>query len=120
MQDFRQLQVWQKSHAIVLAIYQATQAFPPSEMYGLTNQLRRSSTSIPTNIAEGCGRGSDAGFVRFLHFAVGSANEVEYQLLLAHDIGYLNQAVYQQLNQQTAEIKRMLIGLLKTLKINSS
>lgn len=85
MQDFKQLKVWEKSHLLALAIYQATHTFPSSEQYGLTNQLRRATVSIPSNLAEGSGRGSDADFGRFVQIAIGSASEVEYQLLLAHD-----------------------------------
>lgn len=116
MQDFRQLQVWQKSHLLVLAVYQASQTFPSHEMYGLTNQLRRAVVSVPSNIAEGSGRGSDADFARFVQIAVGSVSETEYQLLLAHDLGYLNAVTHTDLQEQIAEIKRMMLGLLKKLK----
>ena len=77
MKDFRQLQVWEKSHQLALGVYKATQDFPKEELYGLTSQIRRASTSIPTNIAEGCGRGTDPEFARFLQIAMGSASETE-------------------------------------------
>ena len=119
MQDFRQLQVWQKSHQLVLQVYGITQAFPASEGYGLSQQMRRASVSVPSNIAEGSGRGSDKEFAHFAQIAVGSISELEYQLLLAKDLGYLNASRYQELSLQITEVKRMLIGLRKKLKANS-
>jgi four helix bundle protein len=86
MRDFRNLQVWEKAHALALSVYKATVSFPKEELYGLTSQIRRSSTSIPTNIAEGCGRNGDAELARFMSIGMGSASELEYQLLLAHDL----------------------------------
>jgi len=119
LRDFKQLQVWEKSHQVTLAIYRATAGFPKDEMYGLTNQMRRASVSVPANIAEGCGRSSDADFGRFLYIAMGSASELEYHLLLAHDLSYLTTNDYQLLTSQTIEIKRMLTGFIKKLKANS-
>ncbi len=116
MQDFRNLNVWQKSHELTLAVYRATVAFPKSELYGLTSQLRRASSSIAANIAEGCGRGGDADFARFVQVAMGSASEVEYHLLLARDLGLLPDDAYQNLDGQVTEVKRMLATLIKTLK----
>jgi four helix bundle protein len=83
MQDFRKLKVWEKSHNLTLEIYKSTESFPGSEIYGLTSQTRRSCSSIPANISEGCGRKSAAEFARFLQIAMGSASELEYHLLLA-------------------------------------
>lgn len=116
MKDFRQLQVWEKSHQLALAIYKATKEFPKEELYGLTSQIRRASMSIPTNIAEGCGRGTDADFARFLQIAMGSASETEYQLLLAKDLGFLSNDSYTPLHNKAEEVKRMLASLLKTLR----
>jgi four helix bundle protein len=116
VRDFRKLQVWEKSHQLTLAIYKATVGFPIAESYGLTNQIRRASASIPANIAEGCGRNSKADFARFLSIAMGSTSELEYHLLLAHDLSYLATPDYQRLASQTTEIKRMLTGFIKTLK----
>ena len=93
-----------------------TAGFPKSELYGLTNQIRRASVSIPTNIAEGCGRGSDADFARFLQIAFGSSNEVDYLLLLSFDLGMIAETIFAKLNSQIVEIKRMVSGLLKKLK----
>lgn len=116
MKDFRQLKVWERSHQLALAIYKVTKEFPKEELYGLTSQIRRSSMSIPTNIAEGCGRNTDADFARFIQMAAGSASETEYQLLLSHDLGFLNSDQYDTLNTDITEIKRMLTSLLKTLR----
>ena len=85
MKDFRQLKVWEKAHHLALEVYKTTATFPKEEIYGLTSQLRRASVSIPTNIAEGCGRNTNADFARFLQIAMGSASETEYELILAHD-----------------------------------
>lgn len=77
MQNFRDLRVWQKAHSFVLSLYRVTKSFPREEIYGLTAQIRRAAVSIPSNIAEGCARGSDADFARFLQNSMGSASEVE-------------------------------------------
>jgi four helix bundle protein len=91
MKDFRQLKVWEKSHQLALSVYKATKKFPKEELYGLTSQIRRASMSIPTNIAEGCGRNTDKEFARFLQIAMGSASETEYQLILARDLEFFQQ-----------------------------
>lgn len=116
MKDFRKLGVWEKSHQLALEIYKITQKFPASEQYGLISQMRRAGVSIPTNIAEGCGRDSDAELKRFLFIALGSASELEYQLLLSHDLQFLDSPSYQHLTNQVTEIKRMLASLIKKLK----
>ncbi|MBS4029224.1 MAG: four helix bundle protein [Ignavibacteriales bacterium] len=116
MKDFRDLKVWKKSHLLTLEIYKVTSTFPKEEIYGITSQMRRSSSSIPTNIAEGCGRGSDAEFVRFLFIAMGSANELDYQLLLARDLKFLNEEAYLNLYAEVVEIKKMLSSLINKIK----
>lgn len=116
MKDFRNLTVWQKAHQLTLAVYSVTQQFPSDERYGLTSQIRRAATSIPTNIAEGCGYGSDAELKRFLQIAMGSASEVDYQLLLARDLKFISPQDYQPLAQQIDEIKRMLATFIKKLR----
>jgi len=93
-----------------------TAAFPTEERYGLTSQIRRASSSIPANIAEGCGRDGDAELSRFLHIAMGSASELEYHLLLAHDLDYLDSKKHTALEQQVTEVKRMLAGFIRQLK----
>ena len=116
MQDFKKLQVWQKSHDLTLRMYELTSRFPREEMYGLTNQIRRACASIPTNIAEGCGRGSSADFARFLHIAMGSANETEYLILLARDLKYLDTDLFVGLMDTIIEVRKMLTSLLRRLK----
>jgi four helix bundle protein len=115
MKDFRSLQVWKKSHHLTVEVYKATACFPASELYGLTSQIRRASSSVPANIAEGCGRSGEAELNHFLHIAMGSASELEYHLLLAHDLGFLEDLKYQQLADFTTEVKRMLASLIKKL-----
>ena len=115
MKDFRQLKVWQKAHQLTLAIYQATASFPRDEIYGLTSQMRRASASIPSNIAEGCGRNSDAELARYCSMAAGSASELEYHLLLARDLNLIPLNDYQLLADQIVEIKRMLTGFVQKL-----
>ena len=116
MRNFRELKVWEKGHYLALAAYKATAKFPKDELYGLTGQIRRSCVSIPANIAEGCGRNGDAELARFLQIAMGSASELEYHLLLSHDLGLLTAANYKQLTQETTEVKRMLTSFIQTLK----
>lgn len=112
MQDYRRLKVWSKSHALALQIYRTTQEFPSDERFGLTSQLRRAASSVPANIAEGCGRGGTRELRRFLIVASGSASELEYHLLLAKDLGYLSDLA---LSTRTAEVKRMLASLINRL-----
>ena len=116
MKDFRNLQVWEKAHALTLDVYKTTVSFPKEELYSLTSQIRRSSASIPTNIAEGCGRSGDAELARFMQIGMGSASELEYQLLLAHDLKYLDDKLYAELHEKVTEVKRMLASFIKTLK----
>jgi four helix bundle protein len=116
MRDFRKYDVWKLGHEIVLDIYQITQNFPTHEIYGITNQLRRASVSIPTNISEGCGRNSDAEFSRFIHIALGSASEVEYLIQLSLDLKYLKENSYQELNDKISLIKKKLYHLNKSLQ----
>src|SRR5690348_3685739 len=104
MQDFRGLKVWEKEHRLTLAIYKVTTTFPRDERFGLTGQIRRACGSIPANIAEGCGRGTGSDFARFLQIAMGSASELEYHLLLAHDLGYLHPADYEPMIGEAREI----------------
>lgn len=116
MKDFRKLQVWQKAHQLALDVYAATKSFPREELYGLTGQIRRAAVSIPTNIAEGCGRNSDGELARFAEIAMGSASELEYLLLFSHDLKLLEPSIYRDLDGKTVEVKRMLGSLIKKLK----
>ncbi len=115
MRDFRTLKVWEKAHTLTLAVYTATADFPSSELHGLTSQIRRASSSIPANIAEGCGRESDTEMRRFASIAMGSASELDYHLLLAHDLGYLSADEYGRLGDALSEVKRMLAGFIRSL-----
>lgn len=115
MRDFRQLKVWQKAHRLVLDIYRNARSFPPEERYGLTAHLLKSATSVPSNIAEGCGRRTDTELAHFLGIAAGSASETEYQLLLAHDLGYLAEPDHCALDAQVNEVKRMLNAFIQRL-----
>ena len=119
MKDFRKLQVWQKSHQLTLALYRVTRSFPRDEIYGLTAQIRRASSSIPANLAEGCGRNGDAELARFCNIAGGSASELEYHLLLARDLELIQPNDYELLTQQTIEIKRMLTVFVRKLTAES-
>jgi four helix bundle protein len=116
VKDFHELKVWQKAHQLTLAVYQITAGFPREERYGLTSQLRRCSSSIPANLAEGCGRNGDAEFARFCSIAMGSASELEYHLLLAKDLKLLKPNDHAELSQRATELKRMLTALLQKLK----
>lgn len=120
MKDFRKLEVWGKAHLLVLGVYKATTSFPKEELYGLTSQIRRSGTSIPANIAEGCGREGDAEFSRFLQISLGSTIELEYHLLLAHDLQLLIDKDYDNLNNQVGEVRKMLIAFIKRIKSNET
>ena len=115
MQDFRNLVVWQKSHKLALRVYAESEQFPAGIGWSLQSQLIRAATSIPANIAEGCGRAGDREFRRFLRHSLGSACELEYHLLLARDLGFLSRGAYSSLNPQAVEVKRMLSGLIRRL-----
>lgn len=119
MKDFKELLVWKKAHELTLDVYQATKSLPKEEAYGLTSQLRRAASSVPANIAEGCGRNSDAELARFLQIAAGLASEVEYHLLLARDLQYLDTEKHAKLDFQINEIKKMLNVFLQKLRANS-
>lgn len=116
MRDFTRLKVWERSHRLTLAVYRATVAFPKEEQYGLKSQIRRSCASVPANIAEGCGRGTNADLARFLQIALGSASELQYHLRLAHDLSYLNPDTYKHLTWEVEDVKRMLTSFIKNLR----
>ena len=115
MWDFHNYKLWDKGHQFALSIYKKTKTFPKDELFGITSQIRRAATSIPFNIAEGCGRRSDSEFAHFLNIAAGSASEVEEELLLSYDLEFLDKASYQQLNKEINDIKAMLNKLIETL-----
>ena len=109
MRDFHKLLIWQRSHQLTLDVYKASKSFPNEELFGLTSQIRRAVSSIPTNIAEGCGRNSNKELAHFLQIALGSASEVEYELLLANNLGYINDADYQALADETIAVRKMIV-----------
>jgi four helix bundle protein len=116
MRDFKKIMAWQKAHALTLQVYKLSADFPKAELYGLTGQIRRASSSIAANIAEGCGRDSPAELTRFVHIASGSASELEYHLLLAHDLGFIEESAYTELDVSVNEIKKMLAGFVKAVR----
>ncbi|MGB1288561.1 MAG: four helix bundle protein [Aggregatilineales bacterium] len=110
------LKVWEKSHHLTLAVYKQTKLFPSDERFGLISQMRRAASSIPANIAEGCGKNTEADLARYIQIGMGSASELEYHLMLAYDLEYLVSADYQTLNGQVVEVKRMLSSFIKRLR----
>jgi four helix bundle protein len=113
MQDFKKLLVWRDAHQLTLAIYHVTASFPKDELYGLASQIKRSACSIPANITEGCERETNGELGRFLYIAMGSASELEYHLLLAHDLHFIDTQRYAQLNEQLDKVKRMLNNFIQ-------
>ena len=115
IRNFLNLEIWKKSHQLTLKIYKTTKHFPKDEMFGLTSQMRRSSSSIPTNIAEGCGRNSNPEMKRFSVIATGSASELEYQLILSKDLQYLSETIYKELQNELIEIRKMIHSFIKNI-----
>jgi len=116
MKDFKKQIIWQRSHTLTLKIYKATKTFPKEELYGLTSQIRRAIVSIPTNIAEGCGRRTNAELANFLNIASGSASEVEYELLIAKELEYITAEQHNLWTQEICEIRSMLAAYMHKLK----
>jgi four helix bundle protein len=116
VKDYRQLDIWIRSHALALAVYRLSKSFPKDELFGLTSQIRRACVSIPANIAEGCGRDSDAELKRFLDIAHGSASEVEYYLLLATELAYISKSESEPATDEISQIKRMIGAFVRKLK----
>ena len=111
--------MWEKAHQLAVSAYKATASFPKEEQYGLTSQIRRAALSIPANIAEGCGRGSDSYFARFLQIAMGSGSELEYEFILARDLGCLDETQHIEIEKTVQSVKQMLAALLRTLRNKS-
>ena len=116
MKDFRELQVWQKAHALTLKVYRAAKTFPHEERYELARQVRRSTASIAANLAEGCGRSTDGDLARFADISLGSASETEYHLILSRDLGYLAERPFNELISEVTEGKRMLTAYVQYLR----
>jgi len=115
MRDFKKYDIWKLSHKLTLDIYKISNAFPKEEVYGLTSQIRRASSSVPTNISEGCGRSSDTEFNRFLTIAIASACETEYLLILSKDLKYINTEQFNELNSEVNTIKKKIYTLKQKL-----
>jgi len=116
MQDFQKLAVWTKSHELVLEVYRVTARVSERSYPGLLSQLRRSASSIPANIVEGCGHSSQPEFARFLQMAGASALELTYHLLLARDLGALSTVQYARLEARTMQVRQMLGGLIRRVR----
>ena len=116
MQNYKDLNVWEKAHHFTLTMYEVSKAFPKEEIYSLTNQLRRAASSILANIPEGCGKNSQAEFAHYLNISLGSAKESEYFLILSKDLKYLKQTDFDNLSIFINEIKAMLISLINKVR----
>jgi four helix bundle protein len=115
MRDFTKLDIWKRSHQLTLKIYTITKAFPKEELFGLTSQMRKSSSSMPTNIAEGCGRNSNSQLNQFVNIAAGSSSELQYQLILSKDLSYISDTMFKELNDETTEIRKMMFAFTDKL-----
>jgi four helix bundle protein len=116
MKSYTELEVWIKSRELVKLVYQLTKSFPKEEIYGLTNQIRRSAVSIPSNIAEGVGRQSVKETLHFLHIAKGSLNELETQLFLSFDVGYISEKEIKNIFETLISCKKLLNGFINYFK----
>ena len=113
---WKNLKVWQKSHALVLDVYTVTRSFPKDELFGLTSQVRRSVSSVPANLVEGQSRNTTKEYLQFLYNARGSLEETRYHLLLAKDLTYLKDETYNHLESQYEQTSKMLNSLIKSIK----
>ncbi|MBT1703546.1 four helix bundle protein [Chryseosolibacter indicus] len=116
MKNYKDLIVWKKAHAFVLTAYKTSKSFPKEEQYNLTSQLRRAATSIPTNLAEGCGKFTQRDFASYLQNALGSSMEVEYLTFLSFELGYLEIDNFKRMDSGINEVKAMLISLLTKVR----
>ena len=116
MNNYKELKVWQKSINLSIRIYKITSSFPKEELYGITSQIRRSAVSVPSNIAEGAGRGSSKEFKRFIDIALGSVAELDTQIIISKYLKYFNENDFKEINNAILEIQKMLIGLKKNVK----
>jgi len=114
IQSFTDLTTWQKSHELVLVIYKTTEAFPSKEIFGITNQMRRAAVSITSNIAEGFSRRSNKEKAQFYYMALGSLTELQNQLIIVRDIGYLGDGNFDKISKQTIVVSKLINGLIKS------
>ena len=119
MHNYRELKIWQRSMDFVVKIYEASASFPKEERYGLTSQLRSCAVSVPSNISEGAGRGTNKQFKRFLEFSMGSINEAQTQIELANRVKYLNKEAYDSLIDEALQIYKMILAFYNSLKDES-
>jgi len=119
VESWRDLDVWEVAHKLVLRVYETARQFPADERFRLADQLCRAATSIPTNIAEGKGRGSLKEYLQFLIVARGSVEELKYQLLLARDLGYIGEGPYHEMTEGYERVGKMLNGLIRSLGARS-
>jgi four helix bundle protein len=116
LRNYKDLKVWQRSYKLCLEIYRVTKGFPKEERYGLTSQIRRAAASVPSNIAEGYGRKTTPEYIKFLYVAYGSNCELETQILLSGDLGYIETDKLKKLQNEIGEVERMLKALIKSLE----
>ena len=116
MRNYRDLEVWEKSHKLTIDLYKLSRAFPKEELYGLTSQLRRAAVSIGANLAEGCGRRTAPELARFVRLAMGSASELDYHLLLCRDFKFVTVDEYERQSKELTRIRKMLFGLLTSIE----
>ncbi|ADQ81111.1 hypothetical protein Palpr_2982 [Paludibacter propionicigenes WB4] len=117
MTSHKDLKVWQKGIELVKSIYEITQLFPSNEQFGLVSQMRRAAVSIPSNIAEGCGRNSDKELIHFLYIALGSASELETQIIISQELGFMQIEKSEQMQSLIFEIIKMTSSLIKSIRI---
>ena len=120
LKNYKELQVWQKAYQLCLAIYKRTNSFPKEERFGITSQIRRAAVSIPSNIAEGYCSKTTKEYIQALYIAYGSVCELETQILLSSDLGYMSAEDFEQLQKDLGDIERMLKGLIKSLESKHS
>jgi len=116
LKNYKELKVWQKSYQSCLEVYKITKGFPKEEVYGLTSQIRRAAVSVPSNIAEGYGRKTTPEYIRSLYIAYGSNCELETQVLLSYDLGYIKDENMKKIQEEIGEVERMLKALIKSLE----
>ena len=116
LKNYKELKVWQRSYQLCLEIYKITKRFPNEEKYGLTSQIRRAAVSVPSNISEGYGRKTTPEYIRFLYIAYGSNCEMETQILLSGDLGYIETDKLENLQERMGEVERMLKALIKSIE----
>lgn len=120
MHNYKNLKIWQNSRELVKQVYELTALFPQKEQFGLVSQIQRAVISIPSNIAEGSGRGSDKDFSRFLDIALSSSFELETEILLAIDLKYLNDEQVSKVLQNIQEVQKMIFGFKESIKLKNN